>query len=202
MERRLALSLVRHAAFILPNGAAQWGAAMQCEVAHISPDRAALRWALGCVTVGYLERIASLNVVHTTVLRWALAAFIATWTTTAFLAAFLLYTKLIGESASMPSLADLPTWSLVLDGIAGVFYAAGVYCLIHKRLASVWLLLAGTGMNGIACIAQVAAFLDSYDSVPPEGYLHGTYLNYALHGCVILLLWLGFRGREPYAGTA
>ena len=47
--RRLAIAAVRHAARLLPPGHAAWGEAMRREIEHIADDRAAARWALGCV---------------------------------------------------------------------------------------------------------------------------------------------------------
>ena len=196
IERRLALRLVRHATFVLPRGAASWGVAMRHEIEHIDSNRDALRWAVGCVSTGYLRRLASLSVVHTTAIRWLLAVFIVSWTAPAFLAISLFHLKLTGQSASVPLLDALPTWSFVLDGIAGLLYAAGVYCLIRKKASSVWVLLAGTAVNGIACIGQVSAVLGASEPDPPAQELLRTYLTYALHFCVIFVLWHGFARGE------
>jgi len=56
--RRLAVKLVRHAAAGL-SGASPWARAMQCELDYIDDDRAALRWALGCVIASYKLRLAA-----------------------------------------------------------------------------------------------------------------------------------------------
>jgi hypothetical protein len=191
LERRLALKLVRHAVFMLPRTSASWATAMQRELEYIEPDREALRWAVGCVSTGYLQRIASLNVVETSIFRWALTVFIASWTVTAFWAAFLLRLILAGRT----ELDAVPGWSLALDGLAGMFYIAGIYCLVRKKASSVWMLLAGTAVNGIACASQIAAFFQEYGPNVPAGELRSTYLTYAAHFCVILLLWRGF-GRQ------
>jgi hypothetical protein len=188
LERRLALRLVRHAVFMLPRRSASWATGMQHEMEYIQPDREALRWAIGCVSTGYLQRIASLNVIQTSMLRWALAVFIATWSVTAFLAAFLLRLKMTGRT----ELDVVPAWSLALDGVAGVFYIAGIYCLVRKKALSIWVLLAGTAVNGMACASQIEAFLQKYGPSAPTGELRGIYLTYASHLCVILLLWRGF----------
>jgi hypothetical protein len=194
--RRVALRLVRHAAFVLPRGAASWGVAMQHEIEHIDSDRDALRWAVGCVSTGYLRRLASLSVVHTAAIRWLLVVFIASWTAPAFLAISLFRLKLTGESSTVPLLDALPTWSFVFDGVAGILYVAGVYCLIRKKAASVWVLLAGTAVNGIACIGQVSAVLGASQLDPPAQELLRTYLTYAMHFCVIFVLWHGFARGE------
>ena len=188
LERLLALRLVRHAVFMLPRRSASWATAMQHEMEYIQPDREALRWAIGCVSVAYLQRIVSLNVIHTAVIRWALAVFIASWTLTAFFAAFLLRLKMTGRT----ELDTVPAWSLLLDGVAGVFYLAGLYCLMRKRISSVWALLAGTLLNAIACASQVAGFLQVHGSTLAAAELRSTCLTYAAHFCVIFLLWHGF----------
>jgi hypothetical protein len=188
LERLLALRLVRHAVFMLPRRSAAWAAAMQHETEYIQRDREALRWAIGCVSAAYLQRIVSLNVIHTTVIRWALAVFIASWSLTAFFAAFLLGLKMTGRT----ELDAVPAWSLLLDGVAGVFYIAGVYCLMRKRFSSVWVLLAGTALNSIACASQMAGFLRVHGPILPAAELRSTCLTYAAHFCVIFLLWYGF----------
>jgi hypothetical protein len=196
IERRIALRLVRHAASVLPRGAAAWGVAMQHEIAHINSNRDALRWAVGCVSTGYLRRLASLSVVHTAALRWLVAAFIASWTVPAFLAISLFHLKVTGRSATVPLLNVVPSWSFVLDCLAGVLYVAGGYYLLRKKASSVWALLAGTALNGIACIGQIAAVLAASDPDPPAQEILRTYLTYALHLCVIFMLWHGFARGE------
>jgi hypothetical protein len=192
IERRLALRLVRHAAFVLPRGAASWGIAMQREVEHIDSNHDALKWAIGCVSTGYLRRLASLSVVHTSAIRWLLAAFIVSWTAPSFLAVSLLQLQLSGQSATVPLLDAVPTWSFALDVIAGGVYIAGVYCLMRKQAASVWVLLAGTALSGIACVAQMGAVLVASEPDPPTQELLRMCLTYASHVCLILLLWHGF----------
>jgi hypothetical protein len=89
-------------------------------------------------------------------------------------------------------LDTVPAWSLLLDGVAGVFYLAGLYCLMRKRISSVWVLLAGTLLNAIACARQVAGFLQVHGPTLAAAELRSTCLTYAAHFCVIFLLWHGF----------
>jgi hypothetical protein len=56
--RRLAVTLARHAAQVLPGARSPWHDAMQCELDYIKDDGAALRWALGCVVASYKTRLA------------------------------------------------------------------------------------------------------------------------------------------------
>jgi hypothetical protein len=53
--RRLAATLARHAAWVLPS--ATWAQAMQHEFHYIADDKAALRWAFGCMLASYKARL-------------------------------------------------------------------------------------------------------------------------------------------------
>jgi len=57
--RRMAVTVVRHAARVLPGAGSPWAAAMRHELDYIADDRAALRWALGCVAASYAARLAT-----------------------------------------------------------------------------------------------------------------------------------------------
>jgi pimeloyl-ACP methyl ester carboxylesterase len=58
--RRVAQKIVRHASWVLPGGQSSWGEAMRRELDYIEDDRAALRWAIGCVTASYVTWLAAL----------------------------------------------------------------------------------------------------------------------------------------------
>jgi hypothetical protein len=58
--RRIAVKIVRHASWVLPGARSQWSDAMRRELDYIEDDRAALRWAIGCVVAGYAARLAAL----------------------------------------------------------------------------------------------------------------------------------------------
>jgi hypothetical protein len=47
------MMLARHAARTLPLARSSWAEAMGRELAYIEDDRAALHWAIGCVTTSY-----------------------------------------------------------------------------------------------------------------------------------------------------
>lgn len=212
IEKLLALRLVRHAQFVLPHPLSAWGMAMRHEIEHIEPTRDALKWAFGCVSVSYLKRIAYWNVVRVTVIRWLLSVFIATWAIDNIIAARFLYLKSVvwlglkvDESDTtkfFAALSTIPPWSLVLDAVAALFYLGAAYCLVRKRSTSLWVLLVGTVLNGIACRSQVMAFLAEYGAAPPESLRH-IYFTYALHSVVILLLWHAFaRGQATNNGQS
>jgi hypothetical protein len=67
--RRIALKIVGHASWVLPGAETGWADAMQRELDYIEDDRAALRWAIGCVTASYSSRLAALPR-----LRWRVAS--------------------------------------------------------------------------------------------------------------------------------
>jgi hypothetical protein len=55
--RRLAVTLARHAARVLPGARSPWAEAMRRELDYIDDDPAAVRWALGCVLASYKARL-------------------------------------------------------------------------------------------------------------------------------------------------
>jgi hypothetical protein len=60
--------MVGHASWVLPGARSGWADAMRSELDYIENDRAALRWATGCVTASYSARLAALPR-----LRWRVA---------------------------------------------------------------------------------------------------------------------------------
>ncbi|MBI3513596.1 MAG: CHASE2 domain-containing protein [Proteobacteria bacterium] len=58
--RRLAVAAGGHAARVLPPARGAWAEAMRRELDHIEDDRAALRWAVGCVLSSYRARLPAL----------------------------------------------------------------------------------------------------------------------------------------------
>lgn len=62
--RRLALIIVRYAGRVMPPDGTHsaWADAMRHEADCIGNDRAALRWALGCVRASYWQRIRALHI--------------------------------------------------------------------------------------------------------------------------------------------
>ena len=55
--RRLAVTLVQHAAGVMPGARSPWADAMRRELDYIGDDPAALRWALGCIWASYRMRL-------------------------------------------------------------------------------------------------------------------------------------------------
>jgi hypothetical protein len=205
IEKRLALSLVRHAAYVLPSPLASWGAAMRHEIEYIEPNFEALKWAVGCVSTSCIRRIASINVVKITLVRWLLAVFIASWAIDDLFAARLFYLKTAGwlglrlethdYTQYMSALNVLPTWIILLDGASGLLYIAAAYCLMRRRFSSTWVLLAGTVLSCLACVGGL--ILVCHSGLSADGLGRGG-LTYGLHIGIVALLWNGFgRDRAP-----
>jgi hypothetical protein len=211
IEKRLALKLVRHAAFVLPRPLSSWGAAMRHEIEYIQPSRDALKWAVGCVSSSYGRRIASLNVVQVALIRWLLIGLIASWAIDDLFATRWLYLKaaawlglgIEGSDAAkfITALDALPSWSIVLDAASSLFYIVAVYCLTRKKASTLWVLVAGTAVNCIACVSQVMVVIRAYGAPLSEEVLRRTCFTYALHIFVILLLWYGFARDRRRAST-
>jgi hypothetical protein len=58
--RRWAVKFAQHASWVLPGARSPWADAMRRELDYIEDDRAALRWAVGCVLASYKARLAGL----------------------------------------------------------------------------------------------------------------------------------------------
>src|SRR5205085_11095103 len=54
--RRWAVTLASHAARVLPGVPSSWAQAMRHELDYITDDKAALRWAFGCILASYKAR--------------------------------------------------------------------------------------------------------------------------------------------------
>jgi hypothetical protein len=70
--RRIASSLMRAAALLLPPKRRSWAAAMRCEYEHIATDRQAFTWAAGCLLASFKERLIMIKG-DLKISRWLLA---------------------------------------------------------------------------------------------------------------------------------
>jgi hypothetical protein len=71
LARQVAHALIRAAAHVLPSSQQRWATAMLLEIDHIETDRAAVRWALGCVYAACVERVRSLYLLDVAAIRVA-----------------------------------------------------------------------------------------------------------------------------------
>jgi hypothetical protein len=70
---RVASGLTVHAARILPPERREWSQAMIAEVDHLPRAGAAIRWAIGCIVAGYIERMRTMTHPICHVSRWVLS---------------------------------------------------------------------------------------------------------------------------------
>ncbi|HEY2465926.1 MAG TPA: hypothetical protein VGI32_17835 [Steroidobacteraceae bacterium] len=70
VTRQVARGLVKHAAMVSPGERAEWTQAMINELDYLSPDRSAVGWALGCISVCYSERIRAMLRPFESLPRW------------------------------------------------------------------------------------------------------------------------------------
>jgi hypothetical protein len=73
MTRQVARTLARHGARVAPTERAEWCKAMINEMDYLPRPASAIGWALGCIVVGYAERIRSMTRSIVAVSPWILA---------------------------------------------------------------------------------------------------------------------------------
>jgi hypothetical protein len=71
--RKLAVLLVKHAAWVSPPNRQEWSHAMINELDHVPGGASALWWALGCTLASYLERMRIMTRSLTNLPRWLLS---------------------------------------------------------------------------------------------------------------------------------
>jgi hypothetical protein len=57
LSKHVARGLMKHAVRVSPQERAEWAQAMATELEYLPPDLQAVRWALGCVSASYIERM-------------------------------------------------------------------------------------------------------------------------------------------------
>jgi hypothetical protein len=157
-SRRAADALVRHAVLVMPDPLAHWAEGMASECAHVDDDRAALRWAVGCVRVAHLARLRNLHLLDNTPIRAAgvllalFSAFGAMFPSIITLAYRMRSGMLEGLGRMTPGddyrrlvplMNAIPDWLHVLTLAAGACYVVAALCLLRRRRSAyVALLLA------------------------------------------------------------
>jgi hypothetical protein len=71
--RKVAVLLIKHAAWVSPPDRKEWSQAMINELDHVPRGASALWWALGCTFASYLERMRIMTRSLTNLPRWLLA---------------------------------------------------------------------------------------------------------------------------------
>lgn len=157
--RRLASALTRHAARILPASRSDWAQAMRTELDHIESDLEALRWAIGCVLAGYVERSRVMRLLDTEMARAILTLLLATQVLSFLFATILTLAwrlHCLGLAAFLgsftpgddyrrfiPLMDSIPWWIHAMWVAASVLFFASAWQLIRKRPSAFLLFAAG-----------------------------------------------------------
>lgn len=143
--RALAEHLMGHAAKVMPAARQGWIEAMRAEVHHITDDRSAAAFALGCVQVSYAQGITTMATL-VGITRWSLAALALAWAGFLGLASVLIIeakvtpdliaAELGREPESVDALQFLlayPAWEVAVTLIATGLLLAGALQLLRAR---------------------------------------------------------------------
>jgi uncharacterized membrane protein YhdT len=163
--RKVAVLLLKHAAWVSPPDRKEWAQAMLNELDHVPSDASALWWALGCTFVSYRERMRSVTRPMTNLPRWLLSLEMAvclvplTWLFIAVIS------MMVGER--MPSEYGILAGSAALLGPLGLAVAArivfdargsvGRATTIVLTLLAAWTVLAYSGQ-----VLQNGTFLSTW----------------------------------------
>lgn len=178
--RRLASALTRHAARVLPASRSDWAQAMRSELDHIESDVDAIRWAIGCMLAGYVERSRIMHLLDTGIARAILTLALATqvlsflFATVLTLAWRLHYLGLAAFLGSftpgddyrrfIPLMDSIPWWIHAMWVSASILFFASAWQLIRKQpsafliFACGWILGTAGNLIGQASPVYRAAF--------------------------------------------
>jgi len=161
--RRLADSLVRYAATVMPGVLGHWAQAMQNELPYVTDDREALRWAISCARSAHAARLRHLYLLDIPTVRAAgvmLAAFcafeimFATVMTVTYRLHAVGMTEVLGWITPgddyrrfIPLMAAIPGWLHGLLVAAGACYLVAVFCLLGRRRGACVPLLLAVGLT-------------------------------------------------------
>ena len=188
LTRRLADTLMTHAANAMPSASSRWALAMRNELAHVPGDREALHWAIGCVVVAHRTRLRQFSDATMAVRAAgaALALFCAFDATIPTLIAALHSTDVLGRVGFLAALVPgddlgrlvplanaLPHWLHVLTLGCGACYVAAAGSLFARSGAARVLLIVGVGL-GLASTLLARAILAPIGRVTPDPSLLST----------------------------
>jgi len=205
--RRLAQTLMRHAARIMPAREKNWGEAMQNELQVIEDDQVALRWAFGCVIAGFTERMSAL--LQTWYGRSGLACLIALLAVREFFAPLLIFAyrmQYLGLAHFLglrtegddyrrliPVMDATPSWLPVLWVAAGLLYLIALWRMLRRTGGSTAPFFLGFALElvGIWAVQSVQAATGVVVTPNPIVRAAGVALTLAAG----LLLWWATRKR-------
>ena len=167
LPRLIAKALMRHAARVMPSGEKNWGAAMQNELQVIEDDHVALNWAIGCVIVGYGERMNAL--LQTWYARAALALLIGVLALREFFAPLLILayrTQELGLAHFLglrtagddyrrliPLMDATPAWLPLLWVAAGLLFLVALWRMLRRMDGSVALFFLAFALDLAGAVA-------------------------------------------------
>ena len=183
--RRIAFSLVAHAARILPHTRTSWADAMEQEIHYVEGDREALAWAIGCVVASYLERIVAMDLLHTRAARIVLVFPVLFLAAREFLAPVLtLAYRLQGTGLAgilgavtpgddyhrfIPLMNAIPFWVQGMWVVSGMLFLASAWLLLRnsKAVFEFFILALAIEMIAVTFEHAVPAFREAFSfSVP------------------------------------
>jgi hypothetical protein len=166
LSRKLAESLLDHAARVMPPAHRGWVRAMRVELEHVPGPLAASAFALGCVRASYAQRIADmLTIARLT--RWTLAGLALASAGFGVLAATLLIAikaspdikpaDLGSDAGTAETLAFIqayPAWEVGLIGLIAAL-TAGAVQLARRGALALPLLVLGVGLATLRAIIDL-----------------------------------------------
>lgn len=203
------------AAYATPPELQRWAEAMRQETAHVPDDRAALRWAMGCLraaTVERLRRVYLLDVPGVAIAGSLVGAFRAfdVMLPTALTLAYRLRSIGIAERMGrvtpgdnyqrfIPLMDVLPAWLLALPVVAGGCYVMAIVLLLRRQRTAWLALLLGVGIERITTIAGRPIAASVGVVIAPPSMLADVLLPIVLPLLLAVAAWSGSRSNRVRA---
>jgi len=217
-RRRISEALIRHAASVMPSALQHWADAMRNELAYMTDDREALRWAIGCLGAAHVARLRGLYLLDVPAVRAVgvvLAAFRAfdTMLPTLLTIAYRLgasgTTERLGRMTPgddyhrlVPLMEAIPSWVHALSIAGGACYLIAIVCLLGRRRAAHVALLLGVSVEfALKVLGRLIVADVGVAAVPHPSFLAAVLLPVVLPLLLAFAAWSGSR-RESNLLTA
>lgn len=209
-RRRLSRALMRHVASVMPASQRHWADAMRNELSAMADDRAALRWAIGCIAAACIARMRGLYLLDVAAVRVVgvfLAGFRAfdvvfpTLLTTAYRLGALETTDRLGAMTPgddyhrlIPLMEAIPTWIHALSIAGGMCYLAAIVFLLRRRRTAYIVLLVGVCIElALKMLGRLLVDHVGVAAVPDPSFLSAVILPFVLPLLLTLAAWSGSR---------
>jgi hypothetical protein len=205
LRRWLAETVVRHATSILPSDRAPWAAAMREEIRHISNDREALSWSLGCLRASCSERMRKMTLLDLWIVRCAMVVWIALQVWSGVFDGILILsykfhalgvTEFLGLRTEgddyrrfVPLMDVTPVWKPVGSLLASLSYFAALIQVLRRRRSATGLFFAGLALS-VGLWVDTLATPGSSEAFS-SAHLRRDALMYAITTLLGMLLWEG-----------